>query len=262
MKHETEETCTSRFYLLGVPITATNMASAIRTVVSWIENGDRGRMVTFSTVHMLVEATKKPEFARLLQSSDMNCPDGMPLVWCGRKRGNKTIQRVCGPEFLPVFCAATAPRQFRHFFYGGAEGVAAKAVEKLRRTKPELQVAGIYTPPFRPLTPEEDEEVITYINSTNADLVWVCLGCPKQEVWITNHRHRLNASVLLAVGLALDIAAGSKQRAPWALRTLGLEWLFRLCQEPRRLWKRYLIYNSIFLYRLLSEEMQSPEGKL
>lgn len=251
-----------RFRLLGVPVAATNMRAAIRTVASWIQQGDRGRMVTFTTVHMLVEAGKNPEFSRMLEKSDLNCPDGMPLVWCGWQKADKSIQRVCGPDFLPAFCKATAELRLRHFFYGGADGVAAKAVEELKRRIPGLQVAGIYTPPFRPLTPEEDERVVEYINSTKPDVIWVCLGCPKQEIWIAEHRYKLDVPVLLAVGLALDVAAGTKQRAPRVFHTLGLEWFYRLCQEPRRLWKRYLIYNSVFLYRLLAETVTSSGSEV
>jgi N-acetylglucosaminyldiphosphoundecaprenol N-acetyl-beta-D-mannosaminyltransferase len=253
---------TERFRLLGIPVAATNMASAIQTVSSWIQGGERGKMVTFTTVHMLVEATRNSDFSNMLQRSDLNCPDGMPLVWYGGRKSGSSVERVCGPEFLPAFSEVTAPLKFRHFFYGGGEGVAAKAVEELQRVIPDLQVAGFYSPPFRPLTAEEDQQIVDSINASNCDLVWVCLGCPKQEIWITTHRYRLNVPVLLAVGLALDVAAGTKSRAPLLMRNAGLEWLFRLCQEPRRLWKRYLIYNSIFLYRLLADSLHSSSERL
>lgn len=245
-----------RFHLLGVPVAATSMSAAIGAVCSWIERGDRGRMVTFSTVHMLVEGIKNPGFFKLLQKSDMNCPDGMPLVWFGRRKADTPLEQVCGPDFLPAFCAATEDKGFRHFFYGGAEGVAAKAALLLQQTNPGIQIAGTFSPPFRPLTTEEKDEIVLRINAARPDVVWVCLGCPKQEAWIDEFREKLDVPVLLAVGLAVDILAGTKTRAPKALRVLGLEWLYRLCQEPRRLWRRYLVYNSIFLYRLLSEELQ------
>lgn len=226
------------------------MQSVIRLVHSWIKRGDKGRMVTFSNVHMLVEGIRDPKFLGLLQKSDLNCADGMPLVWYGRRKTRKKLQRVCGPEFLPAFCAASEDLNLRHFFYGGGEGVAIKAVEELRQLHPSMQIAGTYTPPFRPLMPEEDEEVVRIINASKPDVVWVSLGCPKQEIWIDEHRDKLNVPVLLAVGLAVDIMAGTKKRAPYILRGMGLEWFYRLCQEPRRLWGRYLVYNSIFLYHL------------
>ncbi len=251
----------SNFALLGVPVAATNLSSAIARVRSWIENGDRGRTVTFATVHMLVEGIRNPGMVRLLARTDMNCPDGMPLVWYGRRRAAAPVERVCGPDFLPAFCAATADMNLRHYFYGGAEGIAEKAAAELQRIHPGVQIAGTFSPPFRALSADEKDEIARTINAARPHVVWVSLGCPKQELWIDEFRSRLDAPVLLAVGLALDIAAGAKGRAPAPLRSLGLEWLFRLCQEPRRLWRRYLVYNSIFLYHVLAEMLEAGSGR-
>jgi N-acetylglucosaminyldiphosphoundecaprenol N-acetyl-beta-D-mannosaminyltransferase len=251
-----EETEIRQFRLLGAPVAATNMQSAIQTVRFWIERGDKGRMVTFSNVHMLVEGLRNPGFLKLLQSSDLNCPDGMPLVWYGRRKAGRNVERVCGPEFLPAFSAATASLNLRHYFYGGAEGIAAKAAAELERSNPGMQIVGVYSPPFRAMTTEEKDELVRSINAVKPDLIWVCLGCPKQEIWIDEFRSKLDVPVLLAVGLAVDILAGTKSRAPSIMRNLGLEWLYRLCQEPRRLWRRYLVYNSIFLFRLLAQKLQ------
>jgi N-acetylglucosaminyldiphosphoundecaprenol N-acetyl-beta-D-mannosaminyltransferase len=256
-----ENSQVAQFRLLGVPVAAITMDAAIREVHSWIERGDRGRMVTFSTVHMLVEGIRSPGYFALLQKSDLNCPDGKPLVWYGRhKMGRKSVQQVCGPEFLPAFCQATAELNLRHFIYGGAEGVAAKAAALLQHKYPGVQIAGVYSPPFRALSAEEKEEVVRTINDARPDVLWVCLGCPKQEAWIDEFKAKLDVPVLLAVGLAIDILAGTRDRAPSILRAVGLEWFYRLCQEPRRLWRRYLIYNSIFVYRLLAEKLQ-PAGR-
>ncbi len=251
----------AQFRLLGVPVAATNMQAAIREVRSWIERGDRGRMVTFSNVHMLVEGVRSPGFFEVLQKSDLNCPDGKPLVWYGRRKvGKENVDQVCGPEFLPAFCKATADLNLRHFFYGGAEGVAAKAAAILQQTIPGVQIAGVYSPPFRALSTDEKDEIVHTINESHPDVLWVCLGCPKQEAWIDEFRGRLDVPVLLAVGLAVDIVAGTRDRAPSIFRNLGLEWFYRLCREPRRLWRRYLVYNSIFVYRLLAEKLQ-PAGR-
>jgi N-acetylglucosaminyldiphosphoundecaprenol N-acetyl-beta-D-mannosaminyltransferase len=252
----------TRFRLLGAPIAGTNLPSAIQAVISWIQRGDRGRTVTFSNVHVLVEGVRNPKFSKMLRESDLNFPDGMPLVWCGRKKVGKNVRRVSGPDFLPAFCAATAHMNLRHFFYGGRDGVAAKAAEELQKKNPGMCVAGHYSPPFRPLTREEDEEIVRSINATRPDVVWVSLGCPKQEIWVDEHRNSLDVPVLLAVGLALDIAAGSKSRAPHLLRKYGMEWAYRLFQEPRRLWKRYVLYNSIFLFRLMLETLQPSKEAL
>jgi N-acetylglucosaminyldiphosphoundecaprenol N-acetyl-beta-D-mannosaminyltransferase len=261
---ETRRLEVPHFRLFGVPVATTNMSSAIAAVRSWIEHGDRGRTVTFTTVHMLVEGMKNPGFSRILEKTDLNCPDGMPLVWYGRKRAGVDIERVCGPDFLPAFCASTADMNLRHFFYGGAEGVASRAAATLKRANPGMEIAGVLSPPFRALTQEEKDGIVCTINAAKPDVVWVCLGCPKQEGWIEEFRDKLNVPVLLAVGLAFDIVAGDKSRAPAALRALGLEWFYRLCQEPRRLWRRYLVYNSIFLYHLVAEKFEPaarPGGK-
>ncbi|MGH9600165.1 MAG: WecB/TagA/CpsF family glycosyltransferase [Terracidiphilus sp.] len=242
-----------RFRLFGVPIAAADMSSAIQEVSSWIERGDRGRMVTFTNVHMLVESIRHPEFVRLMQRSDLNCPDGVPLVWCGRGLARKSLSRVCGPDFLPRFCEVTADKKLRHFFFGCGEGVAAKAAANLQKKFPGMQIAGVYSPPFRKLSAEEEEEVVQMINAARPHVLWVSLGCPKQELWVDRFRYRVDVPVLLAVGLAVDIAAGAKKRAPYFMRISGLEWLYRLCQEPRRLWRRYVIYNSIFVYHVLRE---------
>ncbi len=237
------------------------MSSAIGIIRSWIENGDRGRTVTFTTVHMLVEGMKNPGFFKILQRTNLNCPDGMPLVWYGRSRAGADVSRVCGPDFLPAFCAATQDMNLRHFFYGGAEGVAARAAAALKRAHPGMEIAGTLAPPFRTLTGEEKEEIVSTINAAGPDVVWVCLGCPRQEAWIDEFREKLNVPVLLAVGLAIDIVAGDKSRAPAPLRALGLEWFYRLCQEPRRLWRRYLVCNGIFLYHLLAEMLETGSGR-
>ena len=246
------------YELLGIPVASIKMQEAIDIVSSWVGSGLPPRLVTFSTVHMLVEGYKNPIFHKLLREMDMNCPDGMPLVWMGRLR-SRGIDRVCGPDFMPEFCAATADRGYRHFFYGGADGVAEEVIAALKEKSPSLQIAGHYTPPFRPLTSEEDEAVTQLINESNPDFVWVCLGCPKQEHWIAQHRRRISAAALLAVGMAFDTTAGKKKRAPKLVRKLGIEWLHRLFQEPGRLWRRYLVYNSLFL-GLIVRELFSPSA--
>jgi len=241
--------------VLGTPVCATTMSAAIQQVAEWTKQKRGTRLVTFTNVHMVVESLKNKNFRELLRSTDANFPDGMPMVWLGR-RTNALAERVCGPEFLPRFCEATADMRFRHFFFGGSEGVAEEVAISLRKRIPSIQIAGIYCPPFRPISPEEDEQIVKTINDSCADIVWVCLGCPKQENWIRSHRDRLNASVLLAVGFAFEVVAGRARRAPATFRRGGLEWFYRFCQEPRRLAKRYLMYNGIFLYRLLLSSLQ------
>jgi N-acetylglucosaminyldiphosphoundecaprenol N-acetyl-beta-D-mannosaminyltransferase len=239
--------------ILGVPIATTSLDRAIGTVDSWLdswlEKASRARLVTFSTVHMLTEAHKNLGLFRALQGTDLNCPDGMPLVWMGKLKGYDT-ERVAGPDFMPAFCAATAAKGYRHFFYGGQAGVAERAISNLKKVSPELQVAGWYCPPIIDLGSQEDAEGVRAINESGADIVWICLGCPKQEMWMWKHRDCLKVGVLLPVGLAFDIVAGARKRAPAMLRSYGLEWLYRLLVEPRRLMGRYVSSNLTFIYLL------------
>jgi N-acetylglucosaminyldiphosphoundecaprenol N-acetyl-beta-D-mannosaminyltransferase len=247
-----------KYRILNIPISSLSMDATISLVCNWARERERTRLITFTTVHMLVEGTKDKSFARILNEVDLNCPDGMPLVWLGRLLGKKSrITRVCGPEFMPRLCTSDAAGEYKHFFYGGAEGVADEAIENLKAKNPLLNVVGSYTPPFRKLTPEEDAQIIQTINDSDADFLWVCLGCPKQERWIYEHRDQLKVPVLLAVGMAFDIAAGRKKRAPEVFRKTGLEWLHRLFQEPRRLWKRYLVYNTLFVCALFGQFLRS-----
>lgn len=240
------------FNALGVSVAATTIDKAIAKLMSWLETSSSIKLVTFVNVHMLTEAYWNPGFLDILRQMDLNCPDGMPLVWLGKLQ-RRSLGRVPGPDFMPAFCAATASRGYRHFFYGGKPGVAEQAIARLKKTSPDLQIAGWHSPPFRSLSPEEDAREVQLINDSGADIVWVCLGCPKQEVWMSEHRDRLNAKMILSVGLAFDIIAGLKGRAPLPLRANGLEWLYRMITEPRRLARRYLSSNLTFLYLLTRE---------
>lgn len=242
--------------VLGVPISVHTMQETIDLVAAWASARTTTRLVSFTNVHMLTESYRIPGFYGLLSDLDLNCPDGMPLVWLGR-RLRRTMSRVSGPDFMEEFCATTSCKGFRHFFYGGKEGVAEKLVERLTNRYPALQVAGFYSPPFRTLTTDEDSTILRSINDSRADLVWVSLGCPKQETWMYEHRNKLDASVVLSVGMAFNVAAGLIRRAPATLRSVGLEWLYRMTQDPVRLTSRYIKSNSAFLYLLATQMNRS-----
>jgi len=235
------------FQVLDTPIGLLTMSDAIQTVAQWLKEDGRCRLVTFANVHMVVEARLKPEFGNILRQTDLNCPDGSPLSWIGTALHGNKVSQVAGPDFMSLFCEQTASQGYRHFLYGGREGIAEKTASELLRRYPGIQIAGQYSPPFRQLTRQEDEDVCRQINESGADIVWVCLGCPKQERWILEHRDLLKAKVVLAVGQAFDILSGIRQRAPRLFRRLGMEWAYRLIQEPSRLWKRYLVTNALFI---------------
>jgi N-acetylglucosaminyldiphosphoundecaprenol N-acetyl-beta-D-mannosaminyltransferase len=240
------------FEVMGVQIAATTVAEAIETLTTWLKDGTSTRLVTFTNVHMLTEGSRNHRFGKLLRTTDMNCPDGMPLVWIGKRKG-KPVSRVCGPEFMPAFCVSLGNSPYRHFFYGGKPGVPERVISELKQRNPDLLIAGYFSPPFGEVGPRQDEEVVRMINDSGADIVWVCLGCPKQEMWMLEHRDRLNARLMLAVGLAFDIVAGQKKRAPSILRGIGMEWFYRMMTEPRRLVWRYLLSNSVFLYHVIRD---------
>ena len=245
--------------VLDIPIGVMSMAEAIRRVNQWIAVGTRAHLVTFVNVHMTVEAQLRPAFRRHLQEMDLNCPDGAPVFWLARQRYGQQVAKISGPEFMPRFCEQSVALGHRHFLYGGTEGVAEQASWALQARFPGIRIAGHSCPPFRQLTDEETDEVVEQINASGADVVWVCLGCPKQEQWMVDMRDRLQARAILAVGQAFDLVAGRRQRAPELFCRYGLEWMYRLAKEPRRLWRRYLVTNLLFLLFLLLEKLEGVE---
>jgi N-acetylglucosaminyldiphosphoundecaprenol N-acetyl-beta-D-mannosaminyltransferase len=222
----------------------------------WIGERERCRYVAVTGMHGVMEAQHDPAFKDILNAADLVVPDGMPLVWIGRLRGLSLPRRVYGPEFMWCFCKQTASKGYRHFFYGGAPGVPERIAELFRREFHGLEVVGVSSPPFRPLTPAEDEEIVAMINRAGADILWVGLSTPKQEQWMYRHRGLLNVPVLVGVGAAFDIHSGVRRQAPAWVREHGLEWLFRLLQEPRRLWRRYLINGPQFALFVALELLQ------
>jgi N-acetylglucosaminyldiphosphoundecaprenol N-acetyl-beta-D-mannosaminyltransferase len=242
-----------RFQTLGIQVDAVQIPDVITKVEEWIREGSHCRFIAVTNVHVLMEAQHNPAFKTALDSADLCVPDGMPLVWIGRLRGYPLKRRVYGPDLLLDFCSETNAKSYRHFFYGGAPGVPEVLAEELKRQFPKLHVVGTYSPPFRPLTPAEDALVVDMINRSAADILWVGLGCPKQELWMYEHRNQLHVPVLVGVGQAFDLHAGRLRQAPVWMREHGLEWLFRLFKEPRRLWRRYIVYGSEFIFYVALE---------
>ena len=189
-------------------------------------------------------------------------PDGMPLVWLSRLRGLRHVGRVYGPDLLLACCAHSLSKGYRHFFYGGAPGVPEQLVSRLREQFPGLAVAGWHSPPFRPLTPPEDEEIVRRIDEAAPDIVWVGLSTPKQERWMHEHVGRLKAPALIGVGAAFDFVSGRKRQAPAWMRHSGLEWMFRLASEPRRLWRRYLVNNPLFVWKVVLQAVGARRYEL
>ncbi len=207
--------------------------------------------IHFATAHTLVAAQESAPLREAL-SEGLVEPDGMPLVWLGRSAG-LAVERVCGPDLMPAAVEGGIRHGRTHFFYGGAPGVPEALAARLAARYPGMRVAGTLSPPFRALSPAEEESILAQINAAQPDYVWVGLGTPKQDLWVAANRPRLNAPVLLAVGAAFDFLAGRRRRAPRWMQRSGTEWIYRLATEPRRLARRYTATNARFV-RLVTEE--------
>jgi N-acetylglucosaminyldiphosphoundecaprenol N-acetyl-beta-D-mannosaminyltransferase len=207
----------------------------------------------FCTVHTVVESQKSSAFRDAINATDLAATDGMPLVWLCRLKGAKKARRVYGPDTMLALCERGVALGWRHYFYGGTEDELSGLVERLQRSYPGIVIAGTHSPPFRALSDEEKQEDEERINAAEPDLVWVGLGNPRQELWMTEYRSRLDAPLILAVGAAFAFHAGKVKQAPLWMQRSGTEWLYRFVQEPRRLWKRYLMGNSLFLWLLLRD---------
>jgi N-acetylglucosaminyldiphosphoundecaprenol N-acetyl-beta-D-mannosaminyltransferase len=243
-----------RVDILGVGVSAVDMERALAVIGGWIEERSP-HYVCVRDVHGIVLSQHDEELRRIHDRAGLVTPDGMPLVWLSRLRGHRWVERVYGPDLMLAACEASLRLGWRHFLYGGDEGVAGRLADRLRERFPGLAIAGTYTPPFRPLAPDEDREVIERIERSRADIVWVGLGTPKQERWMAEHVARVAAPVLIGVGAAFDFHAGVKRQAPRWMQRNGLEWLFRLASEPRRLAGRYLRSNPEFLRLLLLDAL-------
>ncbi len=241
-----------RVNILGVGATPQDLNSAVATLDRW-RTERRREYVCVVSVHGLVVAQRDPVIRHALNHCGMATEDGMPLVWWSQLAGFPQARRVCGSDLLDEVCAFGVSRKFRHYFYGASPKVVEQLIAQLQKRHPGLCVAGYRSPPFRRLSSAEDAADIAAINETEPDFVWVGLGMPKQEKWMVEHLGKINATALIGVGAAFDFHAGTKPRAPGWMQRSGLEWVFRLMTEPRRLAHRYLIDNSLFLGHMLQQ---------
>lgn len=232
--------------VIGAPIDSLSWSQALSRLSDWATVRE-SRYVCICNAHSVVTARQDPAFAKIIHEADMATPDGAPVAWLMRKLGVASQERINGPDLMWRYCAQAAQRDESIYLYGGMPHTLEILQRKLIAQFPGLKIAGAYSPPYRQLTPEEDAAVVKNINASGAGTVWVSLGCPKQEQWMADHRGRINA-VMVGVGAAFDYHAGTIQRAPLWMQRNSLEWLHRLCSEPRRLWKRYLVTNTLFVF--------------
>ncbi|WP_375740593.1 WecB/TagA/CpsF family glycosyltransferase [Pseudomonas boanensis] len=231
--------------VIGAPIDSLSWSQVLTCLAIWAAARE-SRYVCICNVHSVVTAHHNQDFAKVIREADMATPDGSPVAWLMRRMGVSRQERINGPDLMWQYCAEAAQRGESIYLYGGMPQTLEILQRKLLEQFPGLTIAGACSPPFRPLTTEEDAAVVDAINASGAGTVWVSLGCPKQEQWMAEHCGRINA-VMVGVGAAFDYHAGTIQRAPLWMQQHGLEWLHRVCSEPRRLWKRYLVTNTLFI---------------
>ena len=232
--------------VLGVHYTVTTIPEAVRGVISSISELT-GQYICFSNVHTTVMAHDDESYREILNHAAYAFPDGNPIAKQIAKSGYPAVERVAGPDFMTKMFEETANTDIKHYFYGSSEKTIANLKIQLEQRYPGIQIAGMVSPPFRALTPEEDEAAVKAINDSGASLIWIGLGAPKQEKWMSAHQGKVNG-VMLGVGAGFDFHAGTIKRAPVLFQKLGLEWLYRLSQDPKRLFKRYLETNTRFLW--------------
>lgn len=234
--------------VMGMRLNLVQIPEVITSISRWIEDKDLGNYIVVFTANDAVAGRRDPEVRNAVNGSSLTVPDGISLVFLARLRGYPLKKRVYGPDLMLEFLILAESRGFSNFFYGTTPETLDILTNELKRRFPGLKISGVYAPPFRPLSGEEDARVIEIINKASPDVLWVGLGTPKQQLWMHEHKDKLRVPVMAGVGAAFDFLAGTKRQAPRWIRESGFEWLFRLITEPKRLWRRYLINNSLFIY--------------
>jgi N-acetylglucosaminyldiphosphoundecaprenol N-acetyl-beta-D-mannosaminyltransferase len=242
----------NRVNVLGVGISVLNLQTALAEIAGAIRARRKG-YICVTGVHGVMEAQGDETFRKILNNAFLCTPDGMPMVWLGKIHGHPQMRRVYGPDLMLDICAWSETNPCRHFFFGGAPGAAEQLVEKLKARFPKMEIAGTSTPPFRPLNPAEENELREKVRAARPDIFWVGLSTPKQEKFMAEYLPGLDATLMIGVGAAFDFLSGRVKRAPRWMQRSGLEWLYRLCSEPRRLAGRYLKNNPLFVAKILGQ---------
>jgi len=238
----------SQIKILGIRVDAVQTPYIIQYMEDCIAKNTGHNYIVVANVDTIMQSKRNPKMQEAVNSSSLSIPDGFPLLVMQRLYGNPLGRRAYGPELMKEFLKIAEEKKYSHFFYGATEGTLDNLTKKLSVLFPGIKIAGAYSPPFRSLTEEEDNRIIEMINKAAPSVLWVGIGCPKQELWMHSHREKLNIPVMLGVGAAFDFIAGAKPQAPRWMRDNGFEWLFRLMTEPNRLWRRYLVNGSLFIY--------------
>jgi len=241
-----------RVNVLGVGVSVLNLRTALDAITEAVRDRRKG-YICVTGVHGVMEAQADEVFRHILNQAFLCTPDGMPMVWVGRLRGHRAMRRVYGPDLMLEVCAWSEDNGCRHFFYGGAPGVAEALRDRLKMRFPRLQIVGCYTPPFRPLSANEEQELQEMVRKAKPDMLWVGLSTPKQEKFMAGLLSRLEVTLMIGVGAAFDFHAGRVRQAPRWMQRSGLEWFHRLCHEPRRLAGRYFRNNPLFILKIAGQ---------
>ena len=244
-----------RCNILGVDVSVTSLDKTLNTITAGLLNL-KGHYICVSNVHTIVMSYDDRHYRAIQNNGYMVLPDGKPLSIVSRLRGHKNARRVTGPDLMGSMFNISERNGYRHFFYGSTNETLEMLKSELVKRYPSLNIAGMFSPPFRELTKLEDNEIVDMINQSRPDFIWVGLGAPKQEYWMSRNRGKLKG-LMIGVGAGFDYFAGNINRAPLWMQKMSLEWLFRLIQEPQRLWKRYLVYNTRFLILVIKESLKS-----
>lgn len=239
--------------ILGTRIDAIQIPYIIQYMQDCIAKNIHHNYVIVANTDTIMQSKYDSKMQEAVNASNLSIPDGFPLLIMHRLYGNPLKKRAYGPDLMKEFLRITEGKKYSHFFYGATQETLVNLSKKIKILFPGIEIAGAYSPPFRPLTQEEDSRIIEMINRAAPSVLWVGLGCPKQELWMYNHRKKLNIPIMVGVGAAFDFLAGTKPQAPCWIRENGFEWLFRLLTEPKRLWRRYLVNNTLFIYYVAKE---------
>jgi N-acetylglucosaminyldiphosphoundecaprenol N-acetyl-beta-D-mannosaminyltransferase len=243
-----------RVDVLGIGVSATTIEETLGTIEGWIARREP-HYVCVTGMHGVMESQQDHGLRQIHNDAGLVTPDGMPLVWLCWLKGYRSVERVYGPDLMLALCARSQTMGYRHYFYGASPAILEALTRRLQDRYPGLVVAGTYAPPFRQLNPVEDDGIVEQIKRASPDVVWVGLSTPKQERWMAGHVERLGVPVLIGVGAAFDFHSGHKRQAPRWMQRNGLEWLFRVLSEPRRLWRRYLINIPRFAWYLALDRL-------
>ncbi len=233
-------------HVIGIPIDILSWNQVIKRIIGWAIKRE-SRYVAVCNVHVTVSAVYNKKFGNVIKQADMSIPDGVPIAWKLRRLGFQNQPRISGPDLVLKLIDICARESIRVYFYGSTEKTLSKLHRRIKHSFPNLTIAGMMAPPFRSLSKYEDQAAVQQINKSLAGIIFVGLGCPKQEQWMADHRGHIDG-VMIGVGAAFDILAGTQRRAPEWIQKVGLEWFHRLLNEPQRLWRRYLLTNSRFLF--------------